>query len=347
MPVIQSALADTRCAYLSMNGVLKELNAILGTSYTLNHPVLPSVLESFIRQDYDFGTLYAHDRERREYLVMKSKFPDSRKAYPRRVWDLYANRVLPCWVPLDMCPSPISHAWVSDDECIEVWTPINGYEWPVPIPKDTDLNLVRIELLNLGMEYVWLDVLCLRQKGGQREDLHREEWKIDVPTIGAVYLCTRVVYYLNGLGRPFFLKSGDLKSDRSWFRRAWMLQEASNMYIIAGESDVHQMDAKMQRIVDRRLKSLQDLMFKSVFLILQNMQNRVSTNPWDRVTGLAYPLCQKFILIYNEDESEEDAWGSLVDAMRMEHHAGLLFIYPEPGNGRKCWRPSWDQIMKM
>ncbi len=60
----------------------------------------------------------------------------------------------------------------------------------MPIPKDADLNLIRIEMLNLGAEYVWLDVLCLRQKdeGGLREDLRMEEWKLDVPTIGGMYM---------------------------------------------------------------------------------------------------------------------------------------------------------------
>ncbi len=48
-----------------------------------------------------------------------------------------------------------------------VETPINGCEWPVPMPKGADLNHIRIEMLNIGAEYVWLDVLCLRQAGGR------------------------------------------------------------------------------------------------------------------------------------------------------------------------------------
>ncbi len=56
--------------------------------------------------------------------------------------------------------------------------------------RDADLNLIRIEMLNLGEEYAWLDVLCLRQKeeGGPREDLRVEEWRLDVTTIGGVYM---------------------------------------------------------------------------------------------------------------------------------------------------------------
>ncbi len=73
----------------------------------------------------------------------------------------------------------------------KVPTPINGHEWPVPIPKDANLDLIRLELLNLGAEYVWLDVLCLRQEGGPREDLRAEEWKLDRPTIGHVFRMAR------------------------------------------------------------------------------------------------------------------------------------------------------------
>ncbi|KAK0476775.1 hypothetical protein IW261DRAFT_1490038 [Armillaria novae-zelandiae] len=78
-------------------------------------------------------------------------------------------------------------------------------------------------MLNLGQEYTWLDIICLRQVGGPGESLRAEEWKLDVPTIGKVYAHEPSVCYLSGLGRPLTLKEGDLESDRSWFRRAWTL----------------------------------------------------------------------------------------------------------------------------
>ncbi len=141
----------------------------------------------------------------------------TRHVPPRRVWDLYANRVIPCWVA---CKRPwgISHAWVDEKDRKEVWMPINGYEWPVLMPKDANLDLIHIEMLNYGAKYAWLDVLCLRQEGGKNEDLCSEEWKLDVPTIGLVYeKADRMVCYLNGLGRPLHLTPGYFKSDRSWF----------------------------------------------------------------------------------------------------------------------------------
>ncbi len=57
-----------------------------------------------------------------------------------------------------------------EEDRVDAHTPINGYEWPVPMPRDANLDLIRIEMLNAGAEYAWLDVLCLRQVGGRGED---------------------------------------------------------------------------------------------------------------------------------------------------------------------------------
>ncbi|KAK0437425.1 uncharacterized protein EV420DRAFT_1280684 [Desarmillaria tabescens] len=374
--VIQSALADIPCANLGMSGVLKELNATLGTSYTLDNPILPSIFESFIRQDYDFGTLYANlhpfrydlttvecirqswnrDQEMRQNQVNNNRISDG-NIPPRRIWDLYANRVVPYWITWPSRTrgqwkiSVISHAWMSEEERMDVWTPINGFEWPVPIPKDANLNLIRIEMLNLGVHYVWLDVLCLRQEGGKREDLRREEWKVDVPTIGSIYRnCSRdVVYYLSGLGRPFCLKPEDLRSDWCWFRRAWMLQEVKSImpaYVIGGEAGNRWICEDVRARVDKHLQSLR-LLGGNLFDILQEMQNQVSTKPLDKVAGLGYLLFRESIPIYDESQSEEDAWVALTEVMDGKYHLELLLLYPEPGNGYKCWQPSWNEVMAM
>ncbi|KAK0456815.1 hypothetical protein EV421DRAFT_2029263 [Armillaria borealis] len=271
-PVISSSLADTLCSSLGIQGLLDLLNNTLGTSYTLDTPSVSSVLKDCIAKNYDFGTAYGHLRsawcnsrvtdiqaelqkreaedinQRRDALdgnrIVNPKIP------PRRVWDLYSNRVVPWW----SCKvvfhfwreeaRPISHAWVYEVDRVDMLTPINGYEWPVPIPKDANLDLIRIEMLNLGLEYTWLDVLCLRQREGPREDLRVEEWPLDVPTIGAIYQNTSVVCYLSGLGLPLCLKEGDLESDRCWFRRAWTVQEIGQRMIIAGDTPDGPLHAK-------------------------------------------------------------------------------------------------------
>ncbi|KAK0500893.1 hypothetical protein EDD18DRAFT_1247800, partial [Armillaria luteobubalina] len=281
---------------------------------------------------------------------------------PRRVWDLYSNRVVPHWI-MDVCltnghfinhdwPVPISHAWVDEKDRTAVWTPVNGYEWPVPIPRDADLNLIRIEMLNLGAEYAWLDVLCLRQEGGPREDLRIEEWKLDVPTIGGVYCRRSVVWYLSGLGRPLTLKEGNLESDRSWFRRAWTLQEIGEWRVIAGDTPDGPLHARHKNgkyeteLLTKFHKQLEHTCDVSLFGCdaLEGMRTRVSTNPVDKIAGLAFLMGSQWIPAYYESASLEDAWTVLVDSMIGWHRTELFFLCPELGDGGQKWRPSWDQV---
>ncbi|PBK59367.1 hypothetical protein ARMSODRAFT_966958 [Armillaria solidipes] len=373
--VIPSALANTPCADLGFIGFLEKLNAALGTSYTEDevHPALNSILDFYKGQNCDFGMAYAHfhtfdycswydisaielsrlcedeekDRKMRQDVLGDGRITD-RFVPPRRVWDLEANRVVPYWVAREAEHGvfdiwAISHAWMDVKDRGDVMTPINGYEWPVPLPKDANLDLIRIEMLNLGAEYAWLDVLCLRQLGGRGEHLRKEEWKLDVPTIGYVYddLDGHVVCYFNGLGRPLSL-TPDFDSDRSWFRRAWTLQEIGTdieRIIIGGQTG----DDSISKTFDEQLESFSQLW--RVENALSQMQKRVSTNPMDRVAGLAYLLHTKYIPTYDAEQSEESAWVALVNAMWGVSRMSLLFCYPEPGNGSKCWRASWRQVM--
>ncbi|KAK0488099.1 hypothetical protein EDD18DRAFT_1466534 [Armillaria luteobubalina] len=363
---------------------------------------LLSILEDYIQKNYDFGTAYAllrpvwntvnpseiqdelHRRERRDRELRQCALVGNRiikpNLRPRRVWDLCSNRVVPLWITGDSIfkfytvptPTPISHAWVDEKDRVDVWTPINGKEWPVPIPKNADLNLIRIEMLNLAAEdvegdetqydftqyaaeYAWLDVLCLRQKGGPREDLRVEEWRLDVPTIGAVYRNAKVLIYLNGLGRPLRLRDGDLDSDRSWFRRAWTLQEIGSLHIIAGDTpdgpmhtqwiDGRDCEAVLLTRFHRQLNSLKSIVYDP-FAMMAHMQKRVSTNPVDRVVGLAFPLLTHTIPAYHESETLEDAWTALVNVMTSRTRAKFLFMYPRAGLGSKKWRPTWEHVMK-
>ncbi|SJL15499.1 uncharacterized protein ARMOST_18997 [Armillaria ostoyae] len=380
-PVIPSSLADTPCATLGIQGVLDGLNATLRTSYTVNMPCLPSILDDCIKKHYDFGTAYGRlrwiwytddwsnirdelrrrekeDREMRWEALVGNRIVDPHLP-PRRVWDLYSNRVVPSWTVGDKDDlwevlKPMSHAWVDEEDRAGVWTPINGKEWPVPIPKDTNLDLIRIEMLNLGWEYMWLDVLCLRQKGGPNEDLRVEEWKLDVPTIGCVYFDAEVVIYLSGLGLPLRVKEGDLDSDRCWFRRAWTLQEVGEERIIAGDTSDGPMHAEPidkdgnyeTELLTRFHKQLgSEPGWGNVFGQLADMRKRVSTNPVDKVAGLAFPLMPEMIPAYHETESLEDAWTALVNAMNSQTRADFLLFYPGVGLGHKRWRPTWEQLM--
>ncbi len=273
-PVISSTLANTPCADLTVRELLKNFNTILRTSYTLFTPWVDSILGDVISKHYDFGTAYAYLRpfwysglatvvdtlsERRvqgekmwQDVLVDDRIVDTEMP-PRRVWDLYSNRVVPWWVHrLGNDLWGISHAWMDEKDCKDVLTPINGREWPVPIPKDMSLDRIRIEMLNLRAEYVLLDMLCLRQEGRIREDLHVEEWKLDVPTIGSVYdgfFNHTVVCYLSRLGRSLGSNADDLMNDRCWFRRAWTLQENHRNTIIGGDTGDKKLRAKFEQQV--------------------------------------------------------------------------------------------------
>ncbi|KAK0491888.1 hypothetical protein EDD18DRAFT_1465660 [Armillaria luteobubalina] len=372
-PVIPSSLADTPCTRLGVEGILEKLNTILGTSYTLEIPSLFSVLNAYTLQGYDFGTAFsrlrpfwyddltnihdelhlheAWDQQMRQDVLVNNKIINQLLP-PRRVWDLYSNRVVPWWAAR-IYPLAISHAWMEEEYCADVQTPINGYQWPVPMPKDANLNLIRIEMLNRGEQYAWLDVLCLRQVGGRREDLCAKEWKVDVPTIGRVYEKSHggVVCYLSGLGRPFSLKEEDLESDRCWFRRAWTLQEFRSDMSIGGDTgDDRFISKEMRARIENRLLQLRETSVLSgqgmhTSIALSEMQMRVSTNPVDRVAGLSYILWTAEIPAYYVSQSQEEAWMALVDVMDKAIRGELFFRYPKAGDGKQCWRPSWKQVM--
>ncbi len=165
-------------------------------------------------------------------------------------------------------------------------------------PKRCQPGSYQNRMLNLGAEYVWLDVLCLRRRGGLRDDLCEDEWELDVRTVGNVYKTAKtVVCYFSGLGLPFRFSMDDFASTRSWFRRAWLLQQLNESYIIGGDTvggDSEQNLAILEEDVRTRfceqLSALVHIYRSSVFNVLRHMEGRVSTHAVDRVAGLAYLL---------------------------------------------------------
>ncbi|KAF5384423.1 hypothetical protein D9615_003214 [Tricholomella constricta] len=266
---IPSSLADQPCRSLDLDSLLYQLNDIMGTTYPLTEPIAIHLQECITRND-DFGTAYARLRPHwySDFATLQIKIEEAEandkrarsealnetkdqiinvEIPPRRVWDLYSNRVIPRWWAAPphepqkkgKLVVPVSHAWVEIGARVDISTSINSHLWPVPVPSDSSLERVRIELLNLDLEYVWLDVLCLRQRGDpENEEIRLEEWTLDVPTIGHVYRQDpwddRVVVYFNGLGRPFRIQN--LDGERHWLNRAWTVQEAGHDMIIGGQT---------------------------------------------------------------------------------------------------------------
>ena len=195
------------------------------------------------------------------------------KMYPRRVWDICANTVIPatwfcgptcpltgyCMIPLGV--RPVSHAWVAYGDLTYIMAEANQGMWPIPLPRGVQLEDIRGEMIRLGVRYAWLDVLCLRQHFWPelakdlaipvsreviecRKQCRLKEWKVDVPTIGAIYSNLEkdssiykggpIVIFMSGLGRPF--RDEEWASERHWLRRAWTLQETPvlDQCLIAG-----------------------------------------------------------------------------------------------------------------
>ena len=195
---------------------------------------------------------------------------------PRRVWDICANTVIPAtWFFGPDCPltgdagaliplgvKPISHAWVADADRTYIMTEANQWMWPIPLPREVQLEDIRGEMIRLGVRYAWLDVLCLRQRFRpalakdltttvpvtreiveRHDECRLNEWKVDVPTIGAIYsdlgqftIYTQgpIVIFMSGLGRPF--RDEGWASERNWLRRTWTIQETPTLdqCLIAG-----------------------------------------------------------------------------------------------------------------
>lgn len=288
------------------------------------------------------------------------------------MWDLLSNRVVPRWWALlklekiqkdmdmkSLVVVPVSHAWVAESERSGVLTPINSYQWPVPVPLDSNLERIRIELLNLGLQYSWLNVLCLRQKGdSDKEDVRLEEWKLDVPTIGAVYRQTgwddRVVVYFNGLGRPFEIRN--LTDTRHWLNRAWTVQEAGKDMMIGGQTpsspSLTEKDNNNPLHTEfyYRLRQAKQLTGITIYTISQGiniMRERAATSELDKIAGLVTIVHSGRIPIFDQTLMVEDSWAHLIKVMSTVSRAHLLFWFPFAGNERYSWAPSWEQVMRI
>lgn len=374
---IPDSLADVPTSTISVGTLLKTLNKVLGTKYYLGMPGLRECLEQVLASSPDFGVAYGtirpwwflhsglsfaqvpslmRSRQRelraqwdnavRDFCITDARLP------PRRVWDLFSNRVLPFHVlprwpdrPAGYIPPVVwcvSHGWVEPTERTFVLTRINGEEWPVPIPAATSLAHVRVELLNMGAQYVWLDVLCLRQVSDDaaREALREREWATDLPTLGCVYqrqpLRARewrtareaaaagvlgeyvgskdqpldevpCVTYFTGLGLPLDVAQRALNSARHWCHRVWTVQEASHCWLPGGltgavPAGAHAFFAEVRWIVACAQNERQAMR------LMTDVRARHCTTEHDRINGLAHMLGCATLPLYSDRLSVESTW---------------------------------------
>jgi len=394
--VLTEDVASFPCKDLELDNFLTGMNYLLGTSYILD-PSRRSLLKRAVYYSYDFGVAYALLRPRwhmnpgdaeRNIEECRSLHDTARQKasvrgvplnlMPRRMWDLWSNRVVPTWMVSTKTANPwlnlpsvgefgffaVSHPWVDAGRRRSVMTSINSYEWPVPIPAETTLEHIRTELLH-STQFIWLDVLCLRQTGAnEKEPLRTEEWKTDIPTIGSIYAAAAgIVYYYSGLGLPFEI--GDLDYERHWLKRAWTLQEINNICdgIIAGipascplycsrglAGWQNEEDISVRRFCDGidalRIRCGSPDLFRALIA----MRSRSATCELDKINGMIFllsGLCNKIVSHYNIGENPERAWVQFVEkVVGDKDRAGLLFYFPctPPRTvDMPAWLPSWQE----
>ena len=266
---IPNCLADTPCIDMSVETHLKALNSALGTIYGLDILGLQDCLEHVRTRSRNFDEAYGtlrprwhedfsdiikqmsdaqhEDNQLHQDAIYGISIRNSRLPL-QRVWDLFSNRVLPFYVIRTSSQSNpsvipdnlwrVSYSWVDESDRHDIQTRINGGHWPVPLPRATMLDHVHVELLNMGAEYVWLDILCLRQRGGDDKTLRKLEWELDIPTIGSVYVGDGrpCIMYFNGLGLLLDTSPDVTQSHRHWFNRVWTLQESVILWLPGGLS---------------------------------------------------------------------------------------------------------------
>ena len=409
--VLPAKLANARCSTIQPSILLRWLNTIFCTTFAFT-PDADVCLSEFIDDGCDLGIVYGYLRPWWHIIVPNEGFEGLRSRIrarmeedykirteavvgsyitksnipPRRVWDLYSNRVLPYhairpkveYGTTQFLPDnlwAVSHSWRPASERQSVLTTINGKAWRVPIPKETTLNAIRDELLILGAEYVFLDVLCLRQKDEllpEMESIRKREWRLDIPTIGYVYtdytpLTTvitssdihppgrPVVVYFNGLGMPFQNGHVNPRDEFHWLNRVWTLQETPWLIIFGGlksksapinllKPDMYWLRGVDNALLDRlaKLHNTQKNLLASVDVI----RSRRYSNPVDQVACLAYLLRCPKLPIYDADMDVEVAWSLLVECMPGDQCSQLLrFHFAASGIATSAsWRPSWQQV---
>lgn len=387
--VLPESLANLPCSQAEPSTLLVWLNAIFETTFSLTPEVETCLLE-FIDDGCDLGHVYGslrpwirdihsedqfaglqaamRDRRRKDFALRSAALNSNRitnpRIPPRRVWDLYANRVLPYHA---LAPHPedekrlpknlwvVSHSWVDPSERHFVLSSINGKAWHVPIPRATTLSHIRDELLILGAEYVFLDVLCLRQKDElfpESESIRKREWRLDVPTIGHIYNEDKyrpVIVYFNGLGLPLRNDPPDPHDRFHWVNRVWTLQETPMYAIIGG------LEEKMEKInvyaSDRWPLGINHALLSSLRTARWNKNNfssavaairsRSYSNRVDQVASLAYVLNCPTLPIYDADIQVEVAWCLLVECLPDPIRTDILFSAFDQSSS---WRPTWEQI---
>ncbi len=135
-------------------------------------------------------------------------------------------------------------------------------------------------------------------------------------------------------GRPLRVTEDYFDSDRCWFNRAWTLQEIGpDGYEICGVTTDGLLDAKPDEdgkydttvltTFRQKLQGLKRLSLRP-FHALEEMRRRVSTNPVDKIAGMAILLMSSTIPAYYEEPVSRGCMDSLHEYNQFPHAGGSI-----------------------
>ncbi|SJL03050.1 uncharacterized protein ARMOST_06395 [Armillaria ostoyae] len=361
-PVIPSSVADASSASLGVDELLKKLNSTLGTKYDLTSS-LSSLLKSYISKEYDFGTVYGYLRPiwfdcdmndiqdslrtseatdlriRQEALVDGQITWTGLRMAPRRVWDLFSNRVVPWWAVLHT-PWGISHAWL-DVLCLRQeggrHEDLRAQEWMLDVP-------------NIGNAYVLEKVVCYFNGLGRPL-----EHAFDYDSARCWFKRTWTLqetshnWTIGGETGDEMLNNEVRERFESQLVSAGAAS-ASVMYLAPWLSLLQ--DRTSEKDVDKIAALAYFLPCGSIPAHNETRPTTSTTHDYAKIdpTSNDNPIgtgdsTSTIAPAYSERESAEDAWTALVKVMWRGLRSQMLFLYHEPGPKKNAWRPSWQQAM--
>ena len=293
---------------------------------------------------------------------------------PRRLWDLKSNRVVDFRMlhatqsTIENIPTfwAVTHSWTSNMSSEQ--TTINQHQWPVPLPKGITMKFLRSELLTLGAEYVWIDVVCLRQRSDDDylERVRTDEWKLDVPTIGNIYRrAARIMRYFNGLGIGFSKRGWD--NPRHWLQRAWTLQEIASEHntincgipwdqgqvFLNSRGTIGKSTLSLGKVIKLRSAIHPVIQLAAqvdspggcgVYELAKEMTKRHASEPVDKISGLFYLLGTTKLPCYDAQMTTEAFWRQCFHLLPDKRKAEILFDFPYRGSDTQ-WFPTWAQML--
>jgi len=208
------------------------------------------------------------------------------------------------------------------------YSPVNYYQWLVPLPPRIPLEEVRRQLWenSTKIRLVWLDIVCLPQQAGPEfAGTRGRELEVDVPVIGNVYReAHNIIRYFNGLGVPSCATNEPIDmGTRGWYRQQWVTLRRALAPIMELAEEVHSPSGC------------------SLYELSREKRHRYASSDIDKVAGLFYLMKLKALPVYKEREEKNHVWKhSFHQRAKLE----LVFDYRYRGNDNQGF-PTWDQLL--